>query len=61
MYFCQIHVDEDETISGALLNLYRKIIVPSCDSLENYGLCTPVLKKDFILSLIMADNFFLSK
>lgn len=61
MYFCQIDVAENDTISAALLNLYRKIIIPSCDSSTNYGLCTSIMKKDFILSLIMTDNFFLSK
>lgn len=61
MFFCQVNVDPGLTISGALLELFRNIVVPSCDALKNYGLCTPVMKKDFILSLVMADNFFLSK
>lgn len=54
-------VDEGESIAAALLKTFRNIIIPSCELFNEYGLCTPVMKNDFVYGLKMIGQFFTSE
>lgn len=59
--FSQVTVDEGESVAAALLNSFRNIVIPSCELFNEYGLCTPVMKNDFVYGLKMIGQFFTSE
>lgn len=59
--FSQVTLEADESVAAALLKTFRNVIIPSCELFKDYGLCTPVMKNDFVYGLKMIGQFFTSE
>lgn len=59
--FSQVLIEQDESVAAAVLKTFRKIVIPACELFNEYGLCTPVMKNDFVYGLKMIGQFFTSE